>query len=84
MFYYCKDKKIDALVRSLRDYGWGFRRGKKHGVLTSPNGRKLTIPTTPSDIRAYQNFKRDVRRLGYDERQNVFEMQLVSSREIER
>lgn len=61
MAYYCKDTKIDALVKDLRSLGWGFRRGSKHGVLIAPGGRRLSIPSTPSDWRAYKNFRRDVK-----------------------
>ncbi len=63
MFHYSKCKKIDALVRSLRAEGWGYRRGRKHGVLISPNGSKLSVPSTPSDWRAFENLKSDARRL---------------------
>lgn len=61
MTYYCKDKMIDALVKDLRALGWGYRKGRKHGVLIAPSGRRLSVPSTPSDYRAYKNFRRDVR-----------------------
>lgn len=60
---YCKDKMINALVKELRSSGWEYRRGGKHGVLTAPGGQRLTIPSTPSDVRAYKNLRSDVRRI---------------------
>lgn len=61
MRFYCKDKMIDALVKELRLLGWAYRKGGKHGVLIAPAGRRLSVPSTPSDWRAYKNFRRDVR-----------------------
>lgn len=60
---YSKDKNINALVHQLlqRDE-WDIRRGR-HPVLTAPTGKRLTVPSTPSDHRAFLNFKLDVRRL---------------------
>ena len=43
--------------------GWKYYRGAKHGRLNAPCGRStLTVPTTPSDKRAFMNFRQDVRR----------------------
>ncbi len=53
-------KEIGALVSTKVRQGWFFRKGKKHGQLVSPNGKKLTVPSSPSDRRAFQNFRRDV------------------------
>lgn len=59
---YCASKEIDQLVKGLIREGWYFRRGGKHGRLSSPDGRaKLSVPSTPSDHRAFLNFRRDVR-----------------------
>lgn len=56
----CKD--VDRLVRDLVRSGWTFWRGGKHGRLKSPNStRSLTVPGSPSDQRAFLNFRRDVR-----------------------
>lgn len=61
---YSKCKEIDSLVRKLVQQGWVFKWGGKHGrVGPSYFGGKLTIPKTPSDYRAHQNFRRDVRHL---------------------
>lgn len=60
---YSKDRNIQALVSELVDVGWEYCSGGKHGKLIAPNGRILTVPSTPSDRRAHLNFRGDVRRL---------------------
>lgn len=60
---YSNNKEIADLVRVLVNKGWQYMNGKKHGKIIAPNGRKLTVPGTPSDRRASMNFQRDVRRL---------------------
>lgn len=60
---YSSNKDIHRLVRRLIKEGCSYISGAKHRRLVSPNGNKLTIPGTPSDYRAYQNFNRDARRL---------------------
>lgn len=60
---YSKDKAIAGHVRTLIRAGWRFEMGGRHGKLTSPMGRRIPVPCTPSDRRAFQNFKRDIRRL---------------------
>jgi hypothetical protein len=60
---YSNDKNINVLVHQLLKSGaWEIRRGR-HPVLTAASGKKLTVPSTPSDRRAFINFKLDVRRL---------------------
>ncbi len=60
---YSRDKNINKLVnRLLKSDEWRIRRGR-HSVLTAPSGKRLAVPSTPSDRRAYMNFKHDVRRL---------------------
>ena len=58
---YSNNKDINNEVKSLRRMGWKYRPGKRHGAILSPNGMKLIIPSTPSDIRALYNFRRDVK-----------------------
>ena len=42
--------------------GWTYWRGGRHGRLQAPSGHPtLTIGCTPSDRRAFQNFRRDLR-----------------------
>jgi hypothetical protein len=58
---YSSDKNIEALVKQLVKTGWHYCRRSKHGQLRPPQGRPaLTVPCTPSDRRAFANFKRDV------------------------
>jgi len=60
---YSKSDRIDAHVRHLVDLGWKYWRGGKHGRAVSPDGKvTVTIPGTPSDRRAAQNFERDLRK----------------------
>jgi hypothetical protein len=60
---YSKDKRIASMVRSLVAEGWRYLPGRKHGKLVAPNGRRLSIPSTPSDWRAGHNFVSDARRI---------------------
>ena len=58
-----KDKDINSFVRSLIKLShWTAVRGSKHIALLSPLGKRITVPSTPSDRRAYINFKKDVLR----------------------
>lgn len=58
---YSSCKEIDRLVRSLVRAGWEFRHGRKHGKLLCPLAATfLTVPGSPSDRRAFLNFRRDV------------------------
>lgn len=58
---YCSCKDINSLVRVLVRQGWSFGWGGKRGKLRMPSGKyTLTVPTSPSDHRAFLNFKRDV------------------------
>lgn len=58
---YCRDKQINKLVANLVREGWQFSRGK-HGKLRTPSGRGfVTVPSTPSDHRTFQNLCRDIR-----------------------
>ena len=60
---YSTSKEINSLVRLLVRDGWQFQRGGRHGKLYAPNHAKcLSVPSTPSDCRAFLNFRQDVRR----------------------
>lgn len=63
MMKYSSNKELAEFVRCLVRSGWSYHRGGRHGKLTSPTGRHLTVPCSPSDRRALQNFKRDIRHL---------------------
>lgn len=60
---YCKDRAISDFVRRLIQEGWQYHMGGRHGKLISPSGRRIPVPCTPSDHRAFLNFKRDIRKL---------------------
>jgi len=65
---YSKDKNIDQLVRQLVQQDWCFIFGGKHGRLQSPDGRYvLFVPISPSDHRAFLNFRKDVRHVFKEE-----------------
>lgn len=56
-----KDKNINTLVNKLISIGWKYKRRTKHGSIISPKGKQLIIPSTPSDRRAFYNFRNAVR-----------------------
>ena len=59
---YCTSKDINTVVKHLVNEGWVFRWGIKHGRLTAHSGMPtLTVPGSPSDRRAFLNFRRDVK-----------------------
>ena len=60
---YSNDKDINCLVRKLLKSDWKLRKGKKHLSVISPSGRRLTIPSTPSDRRALKNLKGQIRHI---------------------
>lgn len=61
---YSTQKDIDKFVRQLVRKGWIFWHGAKHGRLRHPSQQKtLTVPSSPSDRRASDNFTRDVYRM---------------------
>jgi hypothetical protein len=63
MAKYSNDKNVNTLVHELLEKGWQPLKRKRHWQVVSPTGLKLTIPVTPSDGRAFLNFRGDVRRL---------------------
>ena len=63
MVKYSRDKAVAGLLRRLVHDGWRFHMRGRHGKLVSPEGRRLPVPCTPSDYRAVDNFKRDLRKL---------------------
>jgi len=61
---FSNNKDINKFIKSLiRGEKWSCLRGKKHPYLYSPKGKRITVPSTPSDYRAYQNFKKDIMRV---------------------
>jgi len=63
MSVYSKNKEISKLVKHLIKSGWVFKHGKKHGLIYSPKGGRISVPCTPSDRRAHLNFKRNLKRI---------------------
>ncbi len=57
---YCACKDINREVRARVRDGWIFERRRKHGRLVSPSGGVVCVPSTPSDCRAFYNFRREV------------------------
>ena len=61
---YSKDKNIDKIVRELVAEGWSSTRKKGHWQLKPPNSDRIqTVPLTPSDGRAFLNFRSDIKRI---------------------
>jgi hypothetical protein len=60
---YSKDRAISDFVSSLIRSGWEYHMGGRHGKLVSPEGRRMSVPCTPSDHRAFKNFRSDIRKL---------------------
>ncbi|EGR2287798.1 hypothetical protein D0815_20175 [Vibrio parahaemolyticus] len=59
---YSNNKDIQKLVCQLIKCNWQFQRRKKHGSICSPTGKRYTVPSTPSDKRAFRNFSKDIQR----------------------
>ncbi|AZM38527.1 hypothetical protein KMZ14_09970 [Acinetobacter schindleri] len=60
---YSHDKELNKYIRQLiKDGIASFKPGKKHDFLLVNQIQKITIPGTPSDRKAYLNFKTDIRR----------------------
>ena len=69
---YCRMPEIDRIVSQLVQQGWQFRQGRKHSRLYAPLGcGVLTVPGTPSDRRAWLNFRREVRKLAQHTDRNL-------------
>lgn len=59
-------KDIAALIAPILAAGGTLRTGRKHPVLIMPNGRRTGIPVSPSDRRALQNLRSQLKRLQPD------------------
>ena len=53
---YSSDKDINTKVKLLIRAGWRYKRLKKHGLLTAPDGGRVVVSTTPSCRRSFRNF----------------------------
>lgn len=63
MTKYSNNKEINKIVKSLLREGWTTMGKNKHLRIESPNGTKMTVPFSPSDVRAELNFKQQIRRI---------------------
>jgi hypothetical protein len=60
---FSKNDRINVLVRRLLREGWRIERGGTHWKVFAPGGGFISVPGTPSDRRAFLNFRADVRRI---------------------
>ena len=61
--YLSKNSKINNLVKELLLNGWSIVRKKRHTIIMNPSGQKIPVPCTPSDRRAFYNFRSNVRKM---------------------
>ncbi|VEF27468.1 Uncharacterised protein [Shewanella baltica] len=58
------DKDIQNYITwVIKKHHWVFSKGKKHSRLFSKSGKRITVPVTPSDCRAYKNLRKDIERI---------------------
>ncbi|MDB2386491.1 hypothetical protein N9W21_04020 [Shewanella sp.] len=60
---YSNNKEINSLVKRLIKNGWQILNRKKHALLIAPSGKRMPIPSTPSDYRAWYNFSHDIKHI---------------------
>lgn len=53
--------ELKKLLREAEMRGWVFDTGGKHIKGKHPNGQRATVSVSPSDHRALQNIKRDLK-----------------------
>ncbi|OEY70022.1 MULTISPECIES: hypothetical protein [Rheinheimera] len=59
---FTSNKDFNVYIKQLCKAGCTFIHGKKHSKLLAPSGKRVVVPSSPSDKRALDNFKRDIRR----------------------
>ena len=63
---YSANKDCNKLIREMVKQGWRYQVKGKHAQLCSPNGeQKIMTSLSPSDTRAYHNFKQNIAKCGY-------------------
>lgn len=63
---YSSNKDLHKYVLKLIKKKWIYVSGKKHGSLYTPHGKRITVPCSPSDRRAFKNFVKDIDRLNLE------------------
>ncbi|WKZ86260.1 type II toxin-antitoxin system HicA family toxin [Ralstonia pickettii] len=65
---YSRDRVIDKVCRLLVKQGWVEKSNNRHLRLADPTGKMVvTVPGSPSDHRAVQNWLHQLRRtVGFD------------------
>ena len=60
-------KELDQIIKAVISCGWSVEKTKNcHYRFTAPTGDFFFTSRTPSDIRALQRIKSDIRKLGLD------------------
>ena len=59
---FSQDNKVNQLIKKLVSQGWRYNRRRKHGSIISPSEKMYIVPLTPSDKRAFYNFRSDIRK----------------------
>lgn len=62
MAKYSSNKDIDILVNNLVRKGFDIKRGGKHSFVIFSKIERVMIPSTPSDNRAFYNFRNQVKK----------------------
>lgn len=62
---YSSNKDIHKFILKLIKNKWSYASGKRHGSLYTPYGKRITVPGSPSDRRAFKNFVKDIERLNW-------------------
>lgn len=61
---YSNDKDLNKFIQQIIKMGVvSYKQGKKHNFIFVCDSTKIAIPGTPSDRRAYLNFKTDIHRV---------------------
>lgn len=63
MAHFSKNKEINTMIKGMVNDGWRYRIGGRHNKIVSPSGMCVIVPITPSDYRAFYNFRSHIRRI---------------------
>ena len=55
-------QKLGKTIKEMQRQGWTLQKGGRHDKFISPEGKVITLSSTPSDHRAVYNMKSDLRR----------------------